>query len=183
MLVRPEDLSGLMRAGRSGDEAAYRRLLEALTRRLRVVVKNGLRRYGRGDEDIEDVVQETLLAIHLKRHTWDENQPIEPWVRAIAHHKLVDSLRRRGFRQLVDINDYSEDLSVPATAESDDARECADLLAALTPRQRELVEAISIEGRSAREVGDRLGMSEGAVRVALHRALKTMAAARLRGDA
>lgn len=182
MLVRPEDLSGLMRAGRNGDEAAYRRLLEALSVRIRIVVKNGLRRYGRGDQDLEDIVQDTLLAIHLKRHTWDENQALEPWVRAIAHHKLVDSLRRRGFRQHVDINDYSEELSIPADADDDDARECADLLTALTPRQRELVQAISIEGRSAREVGLQLGMSEGAVRVALHRALKAMATARLRGD-
>lgn len=183
MLVRPEDLSALMRAGRGGDEGAYRLLLEALTVRLRIVVKNGLRRYGRGEQDIEDVVQEALLAIHLKRHTWDESQPLEPWVRAIAHHKLVDSLRRRGFRQHVDIDDYSDELSVPASADNDHARECADLLAALTPRQRELVEAISIEGHSAREVGERLGLSEGAVRVALHRALKAMAAARLRGEA
>lgn len=183
MLVRPEDLAGLMRAGRSGDEDAYRRLLEALAVRVRVVVRSGLFRYGRGDQDIEDVVQETLLAIHLKRHTWDERQPLEPWVRAIAHHKLVDSLRRRGFRQHVDIEDYGDVLSVPAEAENESARECADLLSCLSDRQRQLVEAISIEGRSAREVGERLGMSEGAVRVALHRALKAMAAAHLRGEA
>ena len=51
------------------------------------------------------------------------------------------------------------------------------MLASLAERQRVIVEAISIEGRSARDVGQRLGMSEGAVRVALHRALKALAAA------
>lgn len=175
MLRRPEDLSTLMRAANRGDPAAYRRLLEAVTPSLRAIVRRGLTRANRAVTDAEDIVQETLLAMHLKRHTWDESQPLEPWVRAIAHHKLVDALRRRGFRDSVPIDDYI-DLPAEAPGEEDlTSSECADLLGGLPERQRQIVQGISIEGYSAREIGDRLGMTEGAVRVALHRALKTLA--------
>lgn len=120
-------------------------------------------------------MQETLLAIHLKRHTWDATQALEPWARAIAHHKLVDHLRRKGFRVHLDIADHADVLSVPPENPANSPRELALLMAQLPPTQRTIVEGISIEGHSAREIGDRLGMSEGAVRVALHRALKKLA--------
>ena len=171
-----KDLSALMRLARGGDDEAYRQLLGDVAVWLRGVARRGLVRAGRGVEDCEDVVQETLLAMHLKRDSWDETQPLEPWLRAIAHHKLVDHLRRRGFRDHVDLADLAETLASPQAAEevSVDARQ---LLASLSERQRGIVVAISIEGLSARDVGQKLGMSEGAVRVALHRALKLLAAA------
>lgn len=177
-----QDLSTLMRLANRGDEAAYRRLLTALAGPLRSMVRRGLARAGRGTDEIEDIVQETLLAIHLKRQTWDERQPLEPWVRAIAHYKLVDALRRRGFRQSVPIEDYSDVLSVAEEPAELSSAECAELLASLPERQRQIVQAISIEGHSAREVGERIGMTEGAVRVALHRTLKALAAGLRRGD-
>jgi RNA polymerase sigma-70 factor (ECF subfamily) len=166
-----------MMSANRGDSAAYRRVLEALTPLLRHIVRQGLRRAGRGPEEAEDVVQETLLAVHLKRHTWDESQPLEPWVRAIARHKLVDALRGKGTSGYVSIDDAVDhaDLSIEPVAL--DAIESADLLKHLSARDRTIVEAISVEGHGAREVGLRLGMTEGAVRVALHRALKAMAAA------
>jgi RNA polymerase sigma-70 factor (ECF subfamily) len=170
-----EDLSELMRRAIKGDAAGYRRLLEALTPRLRAVTRRGLRRAGQSDADSEDIVQEILLAVHLKRDTWDETQPLLPWVHAIAHYKLVDALRRRGFRQHLPI-DECEDLvasdETDALAAIKDAR---DLLSRLTDRQREIVVAIAIDGRSAKEVGDKLGMADGTVRVTLHRALKMLA--------
>lgn len=170
-----EDLSTLMRSANRGDEAAYRRLLSALVHPLRSIARRGLARAGKGNEDAEDIVQETLLAIHLKRHTWDERQPLEPWVRAIARHKLVNSLRRRGFKTTVTIEDCEELIGLELQLEEFSVAECADVLARLPERSRQIVQAISIEGRSAREVGERLGMTEGAVRVALHRALKSLA--------
>jgi RNA polymerase sigma-70 factor (ECF subfamily) len=176
-LHRPEDLSNLMKAANRGDAAAYRRLLDGLVPVLRAFARRGFDRSGRGTGEVEDVVQETLLALHLKRHTWDERLPLEPWVRAIAHHKLVDALRRRGFADHVPIDDCValSELAVGPTQLH--ASDCADLLAGLPQRQRSIVQAMAIEGCSAREVGERLGMAEGAVRVALHRALKAMAAA------
>jgi RNA polymerase sigma-70 factor (ECF subfamily) len=172
-----DELSILMRIALDGDETAYRKLLAALAPRVRARVRSGLNRIGRGNGDVEDVVQETLLAIHVKRHTWDADQPLLPWVHAIAHHKLVDHLRRQGFRQHLDIDDYREALAAPVDTVAADVADCMDLMQHLNPRQRQIVESVSIRGLSAREAGEALGMSEGAVRVALHRALKILAAA------
>lgn len=171
----PVDLSALMRAANGGDADAYRHLLTALAARLRGIVRKRLERINRGPEDIEDIVQETLLAVHLKRHTWDETAPLEPWVRAIAHHKMIDALRRRGFRDHVNIEDISDELKFAPTSDLSAPGDCARLLKTLPARQRQIIEAIAIEGRSAREVAQAFGSTEGAVRVALHRSLKALA--------
>jgi RNA polymerase sigma-70 factor (ECF subfamily) len=180
-LSNSDDLSALMRLARNGDDEAYRRLLGRVAVWLRGAARRGLARAGQSVEDGEDIVQETLLAMHLKRDTWDDTQPLEPWLRAIAHHKLVDHLRRRGFREHLDIDDHADVLAAAQPAEAGAAIDARQMLASLTERQRRIVEGVSIEGLSARDVGSRLGMSEGAVRVALHRALKALAAA-YRGD-
>lgn len=177
MLQREDDLSQLMRTANRGDAAAYRRVLDGLAPMVRTIARRELRRFGRGPEDAEDVVQEVLLAVHLKRHTWDEGQPIEPWVRAIANYKTIDVLRRRRFREHLPIDDVHESDLVAVVPRGTEALESADLLASLPERQRQIVQGVAVEGWSAREMGDRLGMNEGAVRVSLHRALKVLAAA------
>ena len=88
MQRRPDDLSALMRAANRGDDGAYRQLLTALVPRVRAAVRAGLARSGRGGADPEDVVQETLLAIHLKRQTWDEAQPLEQIGRASCRERV-----------------------------------------------------------------------------------------------
>src|SRR5579863_5446757 len=85
-----------MRAALAGDETAYRRLLADIGRAIRPSIRGAFSRTRLGDGDIEDVVQETLLAVHLKRQTWDPGQRISPWVAAIARHKTIDAMRRRG---------------------------------------------------------------------------------------
>ena len=165
-----------MRAARQGDDEAYRHLLGRVAVWLRVVVRRGLVSAGRGPAESEDIVQETLLAMHLKRDSWDEQRPIEPWLHAIARHKLADHLRRRGFHDHVDIDDWSNALEVSVDVEAPTAIDTRRLLESLPQRQRTIVQQISLEGRSAADVASRLGMSEGAVRVALHRALKALAA-------
>ena len=174
-MTKPDDLSKLMQAANRGDAAAYRELLFSLAGVLRAYVRRGLLRLNRATEDTEDIVQDTLLAIHLKRHTWDARQPLQPWVRAIAHYKLVDHLRRRGFREHLDIDDYADVLADGAEPVGASMRNWEGLMASLSPREQRIVRGVSIEGHSAREMGVSLGMSEGAVRVALHRALKRLA--------
>ena len=171
-----DDLSALMRAAQDGDDGAYRRLLGLVAQWLRGVARRGLVRAGRGIEESEDIVQETLLAMHLKRDSWDATQPVEPWLSAIARHKLIDHLRRRGNRHHVDIDDHAETLAAPEAEEAGSTADARQMLSGLPERQRVIVTAISIEGHSARDTGRRLGMSEGAVRVMLHRALKALAA-------
>ncbi len=176
-----DDLAALMRLARQGDDEAYRRLLGRVTVWLRAVVRRGLAAAGRGSAESEDIVQETLLAMHLKRDTWDEARPIQPWLRAIARHKLTDHLRRRGWRDHVDIEGLSDTLELSVEAGTTDTVDARHLLDSLPERQRIIVNEISLEGRSAADVATHLGMSEGAVRVALHRALKSLAALYRRG--
>lgn len=172
-----------MRQARRGDDEAYRRLLLHLAAWLRGVVRRGLVAAGRSPADTEDVVQETLLAMHLKRDTWDDRQPLEPWVRGIARYKLVDHLRRRGVHDHLDLDVLGDSLAAPATGDAGDGLDARRMLDRLPERQRRIVEEISIEGHRSAEVASRLGMSEGAVRVALHRALRTLAAAYRRDPA
>lgn len=169
-----ERLAHLMRAARAGDEAAYRRFLAEAAPLARAAARAALARAGRGNAEVEDIVQETLLAIHLKRDTWSEDRPIGPWLNAIARYKLIDALRRHGARDAVPIDDLIDALPAPQ-GEPHAGADVRRLLDRLPERSRRIVLAMSIEGRAAAEVGRELAMSEGAVRVALHRALKQLA--------
>jgi RNA polymerase sigma-70 factor (ECF subfamily) len=165
-----------MRAANRGDAAAYRSLLTSLAPALRSVVRRGIGRGGLSVDEVEDVVQETLLAIHLKRHTWDPSLPLAPWVRAIARNKLIDALRRRGFREQVPIDDLAETLAGDTSEPTPVPSKLGTYLAALPERQQSVVRAISLDGASIRDTASRFKMSEGAVRVALHRGLAALAA-------
>lgn len=164
-----------MRASNAGDSKSYQRLLGQITPMLRAAARRGLTTAGMADTDAEDVVQETLLAIHLKRQSWDEEAPFGPWLRAIARHKMIDVLRRRGRRVTVPIDDVSEWLP-DGGAEPDllvaDVGRHLDVLPA---GQRTVVRAIAVDGFSIAETAARFEMSNGAVRVALHRGLATLA--------
>jgi RNA polymerase sigma-70 factor, ECF subfamily len=177
---REQEWTAQMRAAMDGDESAYRRLLLSLTPALRAVVGRGFARVGLGGGEVEDVVQEILLAIHLKRHTWDPATSVAPWVTAIARNKLVDALRRRGRRAETPIEDIADTLPAEPGETGLEHRDVDRMLAALSPRRRDIVRSISIEERSIRETAQRLSMIEGAVRVTLHRSLKELAA-RYRG--
>jgi len=164
-----------MRAGIGGNEAAYRTLLAELSGFLRGVVRRGFAGVGVARDDVEDVVQDVLLAIHLKRHTWDQAMPLGPWVLAIARNKMIDDLRRRGRRPEVPVDLSEFEFEGEDQQASIDAHDVTRVLNGLSAKNREIVQSISIDGHSAREVADRLGMSEVAVRVALHRSLKSLA--------
>ncbi|HEY2069601.1 MAG TPA: sigma-70 family RNA polymerase sigma factor [Rhizomicrobium sp.] len=167
--------AALMRQGLGGDDAAYRRLLEELAPVLRGLARRGLARAGLGTADIEDVVQETLLAIHLKRHTWNPEQPFRPWLNAIARHKLIDVLRRRGRRGEIPIEGLEEVLPDAQPSAETSPGELARLVGKLDGRQLDVVRSISLDGESIGDAAKRLAMSEGAVRVALHRGLRKLA--------
>ncbi len=176
MSERETEWADLMRGANSGDQDAYARFLRSIAGPLRALVRRALVRAGLPDADAEDIVQETLLAIHLKRRTWDPERPIMPWVQAIARYKLVDSWRRRGSRKHIPIDEVADVLPGEAADPPPIARDIAGHLPSLPRRQRDVVRAIAIEGHSIAEVATKLGMSQGAVRVALHRALTALAA-------
>lgn len=156
-----------------GDTRAYEELLASLTAGLRALVRNRARAVGL---DAEDVVQEVLLALHLKRGTWKIGTPVAPWVAAIARNKIVDALRRRGQRTEVSMEHIIDSLASEGLTDCDVTRDVEHVLTKLSERQRDVVRAVSLEGYSAQEAAVRLNMSEVAVRVTLHRSLKCLAA-------
>ena len=176
MRERDEEWTDLMRSAISGDSAAYHRLLKAVAPVLRAAARRGLARAGQPVDQSEDIVQDILLAVHLKRHTWDANAPFAPWLFAIARNKLIDSLRRRGRRVFVNIDDFAETLAGEPAAETAPAGEVAAQLQSLPARQRDVLQSIAVEAASIKDTAAKLAMSEGAVRVALHRGLASLAA-------
>lgn len=169
---RETHLDELLRAALAGDDKAYEVFLTSAAKLVRAVLR---RKAGPGSVDIEDVVQETLLALHLKRHTWRPEAPVLPWLFTIARYKLIDVYRRKGRRIEVDIAEFSETLAAAADDETVNERDMERVLDILPEGQRRVVESISIDGRSIGETAQALGMKEGAVRVALHRGLKAIA--------
>jgi RNA polymerase sigma-70 factor (ECF subfamily) len=170
------ELEPLWRGARDGDEAAYRAALACIARRLRTVLR---RRMQSLPDDVEDLVQETLLAIHLQRGTWDPAVPVGRWALAIGRHKLIDLWRRRGRRE--SLHDSLDDLGDgdQPVDESDDGaarRDLEVLIAELPEAQRRAIELTKLEGLSVAEASARTGVSESALKVQVHRGLKRLAA-------
>ncbi|MGJ4923983.1 sigma-70 family RNA polymerase sigma factor [Bradyrhizobium sp. HKCCYLRH2060] len=176
MRERDDEWTGWMRQAVAGDDEAYHRLLRAITPVLRAASRRGLARAGQPPDQAEDIVQEILLAVHLKRHTWDVDAPFAPWLFAIARNKLIDMLRRRGRRVFVDIDDFSETLADEPPAPTVSAGEVEAQLKTLPQRQRDVLQSIAVEAASIKQTAEKFSMSEGAVRVALHRALASLTA-------
>ena len=175
MKDREAQWSNLMRAARAGDGAAYERCLREMAKALRPLVRRGLFRAGADPAETEDVVQDILIAVHLKRQTWDESRPIGPWIAGIARYKIIDAARRRGGRRNLPIEDFAEVLPAEAEPEAASERDVARSLDTLPEGQRKVVRAIAIEGASIAVAAQIFNMSEGAVRVALHRGLGALA--------
>ena len=165
------ELARLLRVALAGDDKAYAGFLHTAAGLVRAFAR---RRTGQGGIDPEDIVQETLLAVHVKRHTWKAEAMVTPWLYAIARYKLIDAYRRRGRRIDVEIDEIAETLAAPQPDRVSE-REIGKALDLLAPGQRSVVSAISVEGRSIGETAASLGMSEIAVRVALHRGLTVIA--------
>jgi RNA polymerase sigma-70 factor (ECF subfamily) len=176
-----ERLRGLLVSGLAGDGPAYHSFLKELSAHLRAFLR---KRLAQVPEEVEDLVQELLLAIHNQRHTYDPGQPLTAWVHAIARYKLVDLLRRRSRRELRnDPLDEEDSLLAASDIEAVDARrDLAKLLAHLPDRQRLPIIHVKIEGLSVAEAARLTGMSPSAIKVGVHRGLKALSA-KIRGEA
>src|SRR4029079_9416390 len=174
MGAKEEEWAVLMRAAMAGDEVAYRTFLKAVTPAIRATARRNLARFGLGDAYGGDVVQATLLAIHLKRQTWDRDRPIGPWIAAIARNKFIDLMRRRGRAVQVPIEDVASMLAAEEVAALE-TYEVNRMLGNLSEKQRTIVHSLAIEGASVRQTAERLNMTESAIRVTLHRAVKALA--------
>jgi RNA polymerase sigma-70 factor (ECF subfamily) len=175
-----EQLQAWLLAGLDGDARAYRRFLDELAKRLRALLRKRL--FGMQDH-VEDIVQETLLAVHNARQTYRRDQPVTAWVYAIARYKLMDFLRARMRHDaLNDPLDDAADLFEASAEEACDARrDVTALLDALPDHQRLPIDMVKLQGLSVTETARRIGISESAVKVGVHRGLKALAA-RIRGE-
>jgi RNA polymerase sigma-70 factor, ECF subfamily len=167
-------LAPVWRRAQAGDEAAYRDALTRIAARLRAYLR---RRMQSLPDELEDLVQETLLAVHLQRGTYDPALPVSAWVLAIARHKLIDLWRRRGRRDA--LHDAWDDVDETLLATTDDEapaqRDLAQLLQTLPQAQRVAISLIKIEGLSVAEASSRTGVSVSALKVQVHRGLKRLA--------
>jgi RNA polymerase sigma-70 factor (ECF subfamily) len=160
-----------MLASLAGDAAAYRQLLAELAEHLRRYYRRRLR-----DElaaHVDDLVQETLLALHTRRMTYDPNRAFTAWAFAIARYKLVDLLRRSRTEVHVPIDDIAEFIADENAAEPS-AGDLARMLDTLPDRTQGLIRRVKIEGQSVAEAAASAGMSETAAKVAVHRGLKSL---------
>ena len=175
MSASEDRLKDLLVRGLAGDAPAYHAFLKDLSAHVRAFLR---RRLARLPDEVEDQVQETLLAIHNQRHTYDAGQPLTAWVHAIARYKLVDLLRRRGGHEALNdpLDDECDVLAGSETEAADARRDIARLLGRLPDRQRLPIIHIKLEGLSVVEAARLTGMSESAVKVGVHRGLKALAA-------
>ena len=161
--------------GVQGNAASYERVLQSLGAHLRAFLR---KRLSNRPQDVEDLVQETLLAVHLKRHTYNPSQPLTAWVYAIARYKLIDHLRAHHRRDALhdDIDDWADLLwSDQDTQNADAQRDLDQLLEALPDKQRLPILHVKLQGLSVAQTALMLGQSESAVKVNIHRGLKALA--------
>lgn len=178
MSTNEQELKALMTAGLDGDAVAYRMLLERLSQHLRSYYRGRLRRVGRGEFEAEDLLQEALLAVHTRRHTYDRAELFTPWLHAIARYKLIDYLRRtNSSRGDVPIEDASEITSHADHEEVESSIDLRRLMAQLPMKMQRAIQYVKLDGLSVAEAARRSGTTESAIKINIHRGLKALSAA------
>jgi RNA polymerase sigma-70 factor (ECF subfamily) len=166
-----DDLRPIWLRAQAGDEEAYRSALITVAARLRGYFR---RRLHANPDDVEDLVQETLLALHLQRGTYDPALPVGAWMHAIARHKLIDHWRRRGHQGTrLPLDEADEAFGAPA-GEGEARRDLGKLLDKLPDAQRRAIRLTKIEGLSVAEAALHTGVSQSAIKVQVHRGLKRL---------
>ncbi len=169
------ELRKLMTAGLDGDAGAHKELLAKLSGHLRSYFKRKLTNIGRGPVEAEDLLQEALIAIHTRRHTYDPSQLLTPWVYAIARYKFLDYLRR----SKVSLKDVPVEEAEAVVAGDDFAGvestlDLSKLMTNVSPKVRQAIQYVKLDGLSVSEAAARCGMSESAIKVSVHRGLRAL---------
>jgi RNA polymerase sigma-70 factor (ECF subfamily) len=171
-MAEEAQLRALLLQGLAGDEAAHRAFLTEAAALLRAYFRNRLR--GRA-EDAEDLVQETLVALHTKRDSYDPQYPLTAWMYAIARYRLIDFLRRAGRRNHASLDDGIDVGEADPAYEAGDAkRDVAVLLEKLPEKQRRAIQLVKLEEKSVREAAAETGLTESDIKISIHRGLKTL---------
>jgi RNA polymerase sigma-70 factor (ECF subfamily) len=164
-------LRALLLQGLAGDEAAHRAFLTEAAALLRAYFRNRLRGQA---EDAEDLVQETLVALHTRRDSYDPNFPLTAWLYAIARYRLIDFLRRSKRRAHASLDGLDIGEPDPEYGASDARRDIGVLLEKLPEKQRTAIRLVKLEEKSVREAAAATGLSESDIKISIHRGLKTL---------
>ena len=167
------DLEALMRQSLAGDKLAYAELLRETARLFRPFLSRRLS----FDSEVDDVLQEILISIHKSRHTHDGKRPYKPWAFAIAKFRLQDYLRKHYADQLrhaADISELENILQEDVTESSFSYESISGEVRRLPGKQAAILQLMHQDGYTAKEVAEKLGMTESAVKVAAHRAYKVL---------
>lgn len=169
----PFGWEALLTRANAGDGRAFAHFLTAISPTLRSIIR--ARGASLPPDQHEDILQEVLLAIHLKRQTWQPGTPVRPWLYAITRYKIVDAFRRRGSRLHLPIEDFADILPQEPADPPLAARDADVMLTQIDTRSAALLRAVVLDGDSTETAGARLGLTTGAARTALHRARKRLA--------
>lgn len=167
------DLETLMRRALAGDKPAYADLLRETSRFLRPYFSKRLS----FESEVDDLLQETLISIHKARHTYDGQRPYKPWAYAIAKFRLQDFLRMHyadHLRHAEELTGLENDPGANVTETGISYESISGEVQKLPERQAAILRLLHEEGYTAREVAEKLGMTESAVKVAAHRAYKIL---------
>ena len=169
-----EELRTLMLGALDGNAASYQLFLQRISSPLRAYLR---RRLTAAPDEVEDLLQETLLAVHSQRHTYRRNEPLTPWLYAVARYKMIDCLRRRSrYEALNDpLDSEAEWLGVTDHDANESKKDLGKLLGALPDHQRLPIQHTKIEGLSVAEAAAMTGMSVSAIKVGVHRGMKALA--------
>ena len=160
----------LLEKALAGDEKAYRTFLEQVAKSMRLFLARVARTTV--PEKIEDLVQEVLLAVHKKRDLYRQGMPVMPWIRAIAKHRMIDSIRAEKRRpELVELSEeieraFASDEPIETSYDIDALLECLD------ERQKQILKLAKVEELPLQEIAERLGISHSLVKVTIHRSIK-----------
>jgi RNA polymerase sigma-70 factor (ECF subfamily) len=175
-----QELHGLMALSLNGDAKAYEALLERIATMIRGYLMKSARASKTSPQQVEDLVQDVLLAIHQKRHTYRTDMPVMPWIFSIARYKLIDSIRAQGRTPIVswpaeDSDEFEAAASVDAAqAGATDRMDVETLLEELPEKQRQILMLAKVEELPLNEISKRMKMSLSAVKVTIHRAMATL---------
>ncbi len=162
-----------MKQALAGDQRAYAELLQKTRQLLRPFLAKRLS----FTNEVDDLLQEILISVHKARHTYDGNRPYRPWVYAIARFRLQDHLRAHYADHLHhadDLSDMEEHLQVNVTESAISYESISGEVEKLPEKQATILKLMHQDGYTAREIAEKIGMNESAVKVAAHRAYKIL---------
>jgi RNA polymerase sigma-70 factor (ECF subfamily) len=165
-----------MAAAQAGDQTSYVRLL----REIALYARHVARRHHASPHLLDDVVQDVLLTVHRIRHTYDPSRPFSPWITAIAYRRSIDALRQRLRRASIETSSalaygaYADPVATKQLTTAEERTSIEKAIISLPPRQRQAVELLKLREVSLAEAAEATGQSTGALKVSLHRALRSL---------